>query len=349
MLKFIFLLFSLITYSQSKTVYIISKNDNLPIQDVLVYSGNDLLGKSNSDGQIKIDKKINKLIFVIENYDDLELSFEEIEKINYLVKLNPIKYISLDEVVIKKTNETAASILEKIKVSRFNQNHKNLNFYQSNISFKFDSTTIFLFNNIIFLNEGLEINDENKVIYKGFIKTINDNFQEGFELKSNNFEIPIFAGVYCSLGSHEITPIFDIKLYNYELQESEDFFVLNFFPKKRNSKLLYNGYFIIDKNDFGIIELNMSLAKSQNNTWWTNSFDKKEKYEYKIKDDTFKFKFKKIDNSYFLESSSRVLNGIQTKGNHIGAKLECSLYNEQTINQNGLTFKKYDWINKKFK
>ena len=36
---------------------------------------------------------------------------EEIEKINYLVKLNTIKYITLVEVVIKKTNETAASIL----------------------------------------------------------------------------------------------------------------------------------------------------------------------------------------------------------------------------------------------
>ncbi|MEM0541544.1 hypothetical protein WFZ85_02850 [Flavobacterium sp. j3] len=328
---------------------IVSNQDSSKIINALVYSENDFIGSTNDVGQIEINKNFKTLKIVKENYDDIELNLNELENMKWLIKLKPITYIILDDVIIKASRESVSSILNKIKSSRLKQNPKHLNYYQSNISFKFDSTTIFLFNNIIFLNEGLEINDENKVIYKGFIKTINDNFQEGFELKSNNFEIPIFAGVYCSLGSQEITPIFDIKLYNYELQESEDFFVLNFFPKKRNSKLLYNGYFIIDKNDFGIIELNMSLAKSQNNTWWTNSFDKKEKYEYKIKDDTFKFKFKKIDNSYFLESSSRVLNGIQTKGNHIGAKLECSLYNEQTINQNGLTFKKYDWINKKFK
>jgi hypothetical protein len=74
-----------------------------------------------------------------------------------------------------------------------------------------------------------------------------------------------------------------------------------------------------------------------------------DKYEYKIEKDNFKFKFSKVGDKYFLESSSRILLGVQTKGNHVGTTLECQLYNEETINQEGLIFKEYDFINQKFK
>jgi hypothetical protein len=93
----------------------------------------------------------------------------------------------------------------------------------------------------------------------------------------------------------------------------------------------------------------MVLSESNKNIWWASSFDMNDKYEYKIEKDNFKFKFSKVGDKYFLESSSRILLGVQTKGNHVGTTLECQLYNEETINQEGLIFKEYDFINQKFK
>jgi hypothetical protein len=93
----------------------------------------------------------------------------------------------------------------------------------------------------------------------------------------------------------------------------------------------------------------MTLANNKKNIWWTNSDGKKEIYEYQIQEDTFKFKFSKVEENYFLENSSRVIIGIQTKGNHIGSKLECRLYNEQTLDAGSLIFKSYDWQTHKFK
>mgnify|MGYP006207531933 CR=1 FL=1 len=37
---------------------------------------------------------------------------------------------------------------------------------------------------------------------------------------------------------------------------------MKFYPKKDNSNLLYEGYFIVDKNYFGIFELNLNLLRS---------------------------------------------------------------------------------------
>jgi hypothetical protein len=331
---------------------LLSSQDNSVIENALVYSEDDFLGATNQKGQIEIKTSFQVLNVVRENFDDAEFTLSKIEKLNWTIKLQPITYMHFDEVVVRSTQETVSSILEKIKASRFKQNSKPFNYYQSNVNFKFDSQTIFSFNTIIYPSEGLKVNDKNKIIYLGFVKTNNDKYKslsESFTVDNKALKIPVISTVFCSLGSHEITPIFDEKLYNHQINQSEDYYILKFFPKKKNSKLLYDGYFIIDRIDFGIIELRMTLENSKKNIWWTNSDGKKEIYEYQIQEDTFKFKFSKVEEHYFLENSSRILLGVQTKGNHIGAKLECRCYNEQTLDAGSLVFKSYDWQTHKFK
>jgi hypothetical protein len=346
-----FLFAASLNFAQPKTLILLSSQDNSLIANALVYSGDDFLGATNQKGQIEIETSFQILKAVRENFDDAAFTLSEIEKLKWTIKLQPLTYIQLDDVVVRSTQETVSNILEKIKASRFKQNSKPFNYYQSNVNFKLDAQTIFSFNTIIYPSVGLKVNDKNDIIYIGKIakNSFGNNFSEYFEINKNRIEIPIRTSVYCSLGSHEITPIFDEKLYNHQINQSEDYIILKFFPKKKNSKLLYDGYFIIDRIDFGIIELSMTLANSKKNIWWANSFDMKEIYEYQIQEDTFRFKFSKVEEHYFLEDSSRVLIGIQTKGNHIGAKLECRLYNEQTLDAGSLVFRSYDWQTHKFK
>ena len=349
MFRYFFLIFSTFIFSQTKTLNLVSNQDGSLILNAHVYIDKDFVGNTNQYGQIEIKNNFKVLTIVCENYNDIEISVDDLETFNWTVKLEPIKFIQLSEVKIIASNQTVSSIIEIIKKARYIQNHRQSNYYQANVNFKFGQTELFAFNNIFCLNESLKVNDNNSIIYKGYHNNRNSDYNEYFKVDNSFVEIPIVSTIYCSLGNHEITPIFDNKQYKYKLETTTDFYILKFSPKNKNSKLLYDGYFILDKFDYAIIELNMILAKSTKNFWWVNSFDMKEKYEFKIEKDIFKFKFIKLDNDYFLESSSRMLIGVQTKGNHVGYKLECTIYNEQTPKQKDLIFKDYNFLNHKYK
>jgi len=350
MFKFIFSFCTCFLYSQSNVLKIFSYKDNTLIENALIYSETDLLGFTNIKGEIEVKANFTILKIVKENFEDVEFSLNDLKKLNWKVSIQPIKFIELETVKILKTKENPFSILDKIKESRFKQNHKNLNYYQSKVEFKFDDIVIFLFNNIIYPSKGLKVNDKNEIIYKGYQKQIvNKTLIEVFNVFNNELQVPVRTSVYCSLTDFEISPIFDGKLYDYVLKSSEEYYILNFSPKQKNEMLLYEGYFIIDKYDFGIIELDMNLSKSNKNIWKTSSYDLKRLYEYNIESDSFKFKFAKIEDKYFLESSSRNLSCIQTKGGQTGKRFTCDFYNEETLNQEGLVFKDYDWILQKIK
>lgn len=350
MYKYILLLFSCFVYSQSKTLKVISFFDKNPIEKTLIYSEKKLLGLTNEKGEIIIDDNFEKIIFVKENFQDTEYSINELEKLKWSIELYPLKLIQLDTVVLSPNNENYISILEKIRDSRTKQSRRRFVYYQSKVEFSNNKNIIYSFNNIIFPSEGLKVNDENKIIYKGFTKKDSkNNLCEVFKIDEKEAQLPVQSSVYCSLTDYAITPIFEGKEYNYELEKSEDFYILKFYPKKKNSKLLYDGYFIIDKYDYGIIELKMNLSESKKNYWYTNSYDLIHEYEYKIVEDSFLFKFTKFNDKYFLESSNRKMSCIQTKGNHINSLFSFEFNNEETLNHSNLNYKNFDFINNKFK
>jgi hypothetical protein len=350
MYNYLLLLFSCFIYSQSTTIKVLSSNDKLPIEKTLLYSDHNFLGQTNIRGEFIIDTKFEKLILVKENYQDVEFSLEELKSKKWIIELDLIKMVQLDTIVITKVKENPENILEKIKQSRYKQNQSRYKFYQSKVDFICDNSTIYLFNNIIYPSEGLKANDINEIIYKGYRKQLpNRSSCEVFTVFDKEVQIPVQSTVFCSLTEFVLTPIFEGKVYQYLLEKTDDFYILKFLPKKDNSKLLYEGYFIIDKYDFGIVELNLNLAESKNNIWQTNSCDLNTSYEYKILEDSFKFKFSKIDDTYFLESSSRKMQCEQTKGSHIGKKFSFTFNNEETLDHSSLIYKDYDFLNNKFK
>lgn len=351
MYKYIFVLFSTLVFSQKSTLKIVSSIDNKALEKVLIYNDKNLLGETNDKGEIVIELNSNKIKIVKEDFEDIELEKDDLIKMDWMVKLNPIKLIEIDTVVVSKTNEEPLSVLKKINRSRFKQNHKQFKYYQSKILFKGSNVPLFSFNNIIYLSDELKVNDKNKIIYLGKRKNSseNDSTFEYFNFLNKECQIPIPSSVYCSLTDYSISPIFDGRLYNYVLEKTEEFYVLKFSPKNKNSVLLYEGYFIVDKFDFGIIELNMSLFASKKNVFKTNAYNLQTKFTYLISEDTFKFKFFKNENDYFLESSSRKMVCTQTEGNHVGKQFIFTLNNEETVNHEGLIFKDFDFINYKFK
>lgn len=350
MYKYLLLLFSCFIYSQSNTLKVLSSVDKLPIENTLLYSENNFLGQTNKKGEIVIDKSFEKLILVKEDYQDVEYSLEELKTKNWIIELNLTKMLQLDTIVITAIKENPENILNKIKESRYKQSQRRFVYYQSKIEFICDNASMYLFNNIIYPSEGLKANDTNEIIYKGYRKQLpNKNYCEVFNVFDKEVQLPVQSSVYCSLTEFVLTPIFEGKVYQYELEKTDDFYILKFSPKKDNSKLLYEGYFIIDKYDFGIVELNLNLSESKNNIWFTNSYDLSTTYVYKVLEDSFKFKFSKIDDKYFLENSSRKMRCEQTKGAHIGKIFSFNFNNEETLNHSGLIYKDYDFLNNKFK
>lgn len=350
MYKYIIIFISSFFYSQPSTLKIISKIDNTFIENVLIYNESEFIGQTDSNGQLKINNNFKTLKIVKESYIDIEYSLEEIKKLNWTITLSPLKTIELDPVSILISKEDPLNILNKIKESRQKQRVKIPAYYQSNILNKCDNEVLYQFNSVFFVSEELKVNNNDKIIYNGFRKIgLNNSWVEAFEAFGQECQIPVHSSVHCSLGQHELTTIFEGKLYNYSLFLIDNSYLLKFIPKKKNSILLYEGYFVIDKNDYGILELNISLSESKNNIWRTNSIDLKTKYEYLINADNFMFKFSKINEIYTLESSSRNMSCIQIKGNQINKTFTFNSYNEETINHSGLIFRSFDFINNKFK
>jgi hypothetical protein len=350
MYKYLLILFTGLIYSQKNTLTIVSKLDKSFIENVLIYTEKDLIGKTDENGFFEINSNFKILKFVKENFNDVEYNKIDLDRMNWRVELVPIKMYELETVNIVRVKEHASSILEKIKQARFKQNHRPFKYYQSNVLFKCNQTILFSFNNIIYPSVGLKVNDKSNIIYNGFRTKHGENiFFETFELENKSCVLPVSSSVYCSLTEFEISQIFEEKIYDYELSKTDDLYILKFFPKKKNSLLLYDGYYLVDKFDFGIVEMTMNLASSNNNIWKTTSHDLKTKYEYNILEDNFKFKFSKHLDGYKLDSSSRNMICKQIKGNHIGAAFEVNFYNEETLNHDGLKFRDYDFMNNKFK
>lgn len=349
MFKYLIVLFTGIVFSQEMTLKIVSTKDRSAIDKVLIFSDNGFIGETNLNGNLKINKEYKTLKFVKENFDDVEYSLEELKRLNWTVELMPIEQIEIETVLISNTKVDPISLLKKLKESRFKQNHKQNDYYQSKVQFNCSNSILFSFNNIIYLSDGLKVNDAHKIVYLGNRgKNPKGEYLEVFNFSGKECQLPLQSSVYCSLGDYSINSIFDEKLYNYTLEESEDYFILKFLPKNKKATLLYEGYFIVDKFDFGILELNMNLFSSKNNIWKTNTTSKMV-YSYFVKEDSFKFKFVKVNNKYFLENSSRKMICNQLSGNHKGQEFSFSYNNEQTLSHSGLNFKGFDFINYKFK
>lgn len=339
------LLFITTGYSQSVKIYVKSSEDNSPISEALLLLDDVFAGKTDETGSLFISKNYKQIKIIKESFYDNEFTFSESEKQNWHFSLDPIKPVVLDTVSIIKIKENPISVLNKIKSSRFKQNHR-LDYFHSKMEIKLDSIKLFSVNNIFSIKDNLKINLTTPIIYRGDRKKINGIYYENFILNNHEINLPLPTSVFLSLGDFSVTTILDESKYEYTLTIKEEEYILHFKPKSKKLDIGYQGFFIVDKFDFGIIEFNMYLSKNHKNILFTNNLELTNKQEYKVLEDSFNFKYEKNEkNVYSLISSTRKMNCIQTKGNFIGKHLMYNLYNEETQHFNDLILFDFDPFN----
>lgn len=327
-----FLLFFSLSFSigQVKEIIVKSSLNNLGITNVLIYSENRLIGNTDDFGRLKIDlSNLKSIQLVKEDFYDLSLSRDEVSEVIFL---DYIKVIELDEVVINKLNNK--QILDKVE---FNLT-KNQQIYATSSTIQYynilktgKDTLHYLNNRLIWkMNDGRYINYQNKII-KNFYE-INNTLTYEIGEKKISFWTPFNSRMRSIYFQNDLPAILKNKVnYNFEIVSDSSYYKITFKNKKK-AKFSYEGYLIVDKEDFGIYELQMSLVSNKSNQYSCIIFDEKTQQSYSVFEEKLSYSFFKNDNKYELLTSKYDMTFSQTKGNFKGQKFSNIYRIESTPN-----------------
>ncbi|TDP58181.1 hypothetical protein [Flavobacterium dankookense] len=315
---FLFLINVSFSISQVKEIIIKSSINNEGLHNVLLYSENKLIGATNTYGKVKIDiTNLNSIQLVKEDYYDLSLSKGDISDVIFL---DFIQTIELNEVRIQ--NLSNKQILEKIEYNLT----KNQQIYSNSLKTQYynlllveKDTLHYLNNRLIWkMNDGRYINLQNKIIknFKEAKNTLTYNVRD----KNVSFWIPINSRMRSIYFQKDFPEILKNKEDYYFNIINDSVFHKIIFKSKKKRKFSYEGYIIVDKDDFGIYELQMNLTKNKSNTVDCLIVDDKAQQSYFIENETLFYSFKKNDLKYELVTSKYDLIFTQTKGNFKGNK-----------------------------
>lgn len=313
MYKLIFLITCLIfsnTYSQNKQFKVLDKKDKNPLNDVLFYSNDKVIAKSNKYGVIKLDNKNYGNLFIVkEDYYDTIINLELLQSDE--IYLKKIDVIELKEVIVRKKN--IESILDSvysnsITLKKINP-PKYLHFF--NVLTTQNDTLLFANNRVTFIKgRGCFIERENKIISNFTQK----NSNPVFSLSNHNIIFnKNFTHSNSPINSFELMIVTKLKdKFLFSIFEEEDFYQIKFEPKVTNNEYPYSGYIIVDKSDFGVYEFKaeVSIKKNKRNLVLENKI-----LNFQILTETSYIKYKKDINGnyelikYAYDSELKVLNG----------------------------------------
>jgi hypothetical protein len=301
---------SLHIYSQKTKIQILNFKDNIPIENVHIYSDSLLIDKTDSHGFFTINlKKNNKVTVIKENFYDTIINLNNVNKIF----LKEIDAIRLKEVIV--TNINVNNLLDSI--SDFKNRLKNVNvsnythFYNL---LTINKDTLLYFNNRLHHKNRLGdfCSSENKII-RNF--NTNEKLTPIFDYKNKKV---LFKNNYLHFSISYLTTELQIitkvrKLFDYKVSKDNGYYKIEFAPTKKNNEYPYYGYVLIDYEDYGIYELKMN-TKQQKNDIKVVVFNG-ELYKYKILNEDIFIKYNKNENgkydlvSYNFDSSIQSLNG----------------------------------------
>ena len=303
------ILVSIQIYSQKTKIQILNFKDNNPIENVQIYSDSILIDKTDSQGFFNINLKKNKKISIIkEDFYDTIINLKNTSKI-LLKKINAVQ---LKEVVI--TNININYLLDSISDKRRlkNVNISNYTHFYNILTINMD-TLLYLNNRLYHKNrEGYFCSAVNKII--GNFRT-NENLIPVFEYKKKPI---LFHKNYLHFSDPYFTTELQIitklrKYFDYKVTKDNEYYKIEFTQNKKNNEFPYNGYILIDYEDFGIYEFKINTNKQKDDIR-TVLFDK-ELLQYKIFNEEIFIKYIKNENgkydmvSYNFDNSFEALNG----------------------------------------
>lgn len=243
-----FLFFSVIVFSQNKTIQIIDYQNLKPIKNVELIFNNKRIGSTDNLGVFKIKKNIHSILLSKEEYYDTVINLE-----NNIIKLKKIEGFKLNELVI--TSMFDKSILDSVykKIKKLDIYKIPDNFHFKNFS-KINRDTICYLNEIINFKkgQGFFIEQKDKIINK-FIESGNNSI-----CKINNNSIKFnkdYLHINLPYYAVEIQLVTNFqKLFEYKIEKNDSYYKISFKPNRKRNEYPYEGFLIVDVLDFGILE-----------------------------------------------------------------------------------------------
>jgi hypothetical protein len=335
------------SYSQIRSIQILSEDEVNPIDNVEVYDGENLIGKSDLNGFVKINfSKINSIYLIKDGYKDKYLNKDLLETKIFLTINKPIE---LNEVIVR--NLKIDEILDSIKNNLKQKNDKYCipdSFKMSNI-LRTNKDTLHYVNSYFKYDKkkGFQIKENSKII-KNFTQNI-DNNNEILIYKIKNKQIEFWEYLTVSYikinGQLEFSKIINNRdKYNFEILSDSIYYKINI-KSKKTGKMSFNGYIIVDKLDFGIYEFKLNLSGSKNNDVKITSREKI-KQSYDILEIDYFIKYIKDDNeNYNLVYSFFNQSFIQKEGNFKNIKFSKTSTVENSFNFNNENYLPFDIFN----
>jgi hypothetical protein len=227
----------------SKTV--VDKNTKIPLENVSVFNENDY-STTNTEGKFAFVSQKNEINLNLLGYNPIITTFDKLKTGNDTIFMET-KATQLQEVVVSNAGPYMKKVYDKFQDNLL-QNY-TVDFFLRNV-FKKDKVNILLQD--IYARE-----NQNKTQKKTLaIELLNMRKTSFFEKKDNiNFGFPNFNGLF----SNVLPQIDKCSFTEIPFNDSEFKKIVFESNEKDQSGQIQRGYFIINRNDYAIVEYTLSL------------------------------------------------------------------------------------------
>lgn len=301
--------------SQTKTVTVISGDENKALSNVLIFNNSNIIAETNAYGKATIRlRNVDTIVFVKNGFHDAMLTRYQT---NDTIKLIRNKAILLNEVKITPISPKilltrVAEFLKGEGQSDMNgsrsSNYKIPHCLQIYNIFAANYDTLHYINDrFVFEGNRLKVNPQNKVV-KRFKRVKNgENIYSSYTWRNQDINFDIIntetpLGVQYSVDFTNF--FFHQDLFDYKIEEDEKYYKLSFRQKK---KLFSNveGYLVIDKYDYGIYEFQTKLKDDKPLFKNGSNFGGTKKLSFKIISDDYNFSCFKENGKYVLNNCTK--------------------------------------------
>ncbi|TDO97724.1 hypothetical protein [Flavobacterium sp. 245] len=294
-----FVFFSISAFAQKIAIkkIVADRTTKLPLDKVNVYNEKDN-SLTNQEGAFSFISDVNEINFSLIGYNDLKLSFDEVQKLDTIFLKSSI--VELDEVVVG----SEMAIIKKA-YSKLKENY-GLEPYNENFFFRCTLKR----NNELSRLQDIYGTVSRKSIFK--TKSQPDNKCSVEILNMRKVGIADKKDfIYFKFQSFEelfnLNSLIQISLDNYELTQEKnvkgDYYKISFVKKEINEiNQKTSGYFIINKQDYAIIETYFDFYDDPDNVPFTK--DGKANYRTKLYKRTSNYKKSNNTNKYYLSNAN---------------------------------------------
>lgn len=244
-LPFIFL--CAFSYAQNFQInkIVVDKDTKAPLENVIVFNENDY-STTNAEGKFVFVSQTNEINLNLLGYDRIKTTFDKLKNDKDTIFME-IKAFQLQEVVVSNAEDYMKKVYDKFNDNAL-QNY-TIDFFLRNV-FKKDQANILLQDIYARKNQGK--NPKNKIA----VEILNMRKTSLFEKQDKiSFEFPNFDALF-----NILVPEIEKCNFTGTPFNDGDFKKILFESNEKDQwGQIWKGYFIVDRNDYAIVEYTLSL------------------------------------------------------------------------------------------